>query len=153
MQWRLNCLHVFSTFIIAIFNFSLSTIYAQTATPITNTTSVQNPDVIISYRDANQTLPTGTLTIYGKSSDNAATDCLVSSPLNEERPYQNVSGTGSAGNDDNSKWTLIFDLYYTIINEGLNEIVSRIICFQDDGTNRIAFNSISVTGVQPEDSE
>ncbi|MGI8833728.1 MAG: hypothetical protein ACR2IS_13970 [Nitrososphaeraceae archaeon] len=65
-----------STFIIAMISLSSSTIYAQTATPITNTTSVQNPEVIITYPNANQTLPTGTLTIYGKSSDKAATDCL-----------------------------------------------------------------------------
>jgi hypothetical protein len=154
MQWRLNSLHIFSAFIIGIFSLSSLIIYAQTATPITNTTSsLQKPEIVITYPDVNQTIPTGTLTIYGKSSDNAATHCLVSSLLNEERPYQNATGTGPAGKDDYSKWTFTFDPYYTIINEGLNEIVSRIICFQDDGTNRTAFNSINVTGAQPEDRE
>jgi hypothetical protein len=108
-------------------------------------------EVAITYPDANQTLPTGTLAMYGTSSDNATTRCIVSALLNDERPYQNVTATGPTSNDDYSKWTFTFDPYYTLIKQGSNELVARIICEDDGGTNSTAFNKMNVTGVQPEE--
>lgn len=108
------------------------------------------PEVTITYPDANQTLPTGTLAMYGTSSDNATARCIVSALLNDERPYQNVTATGPASKDDYSKWTFTFDPYYTLIKQGSNELVARIIC-EDGGTNSTAFNKMNVTGVQPEE--
>jgi hypothetical protein len=108
-------------------------------------------EVAITYPDANQTLPTGTLAMYGTSSDNATTRCIVSALLNDERPYQNVTATGPTSNDDYSKWTFTFDPYYTLIKQGSNELVARIICEHDGGTNSTAFNKMNVTGVQPEE--
>jgi hypothetical protein len=125
----------------SIFLFS----YAQTSPSSTE------PEVVITYPDENQTIPTGTLAIFGTSSDNATTRCIVSALLNDERPYQNVTATGPASGDDYSKWTFTFDPYYTLIEEGPNEMVSKIICENDGGANSTAFNKVNVTGVAPEE--
>jgi hypothetical protein len=108
-------------------------------------------EVVITYPDENQTLPTGTLAIFGTSSDNAKTRCTVSALLNDERPYQNVTASGPASGDDYSKWTFTFDPYYTLIKEGQNEIVSKIVCENNGGANSTAFNKVNVTGVAPEE--
>jgi hypothetical protein len=121
--------------------------YAQTS----SSSSSPEPEVVITYPDENQTLPTGTLAIFGTSSDNAKTRCTVSALLNDERPYQNVTASGPASGDDYSKWTFTFDPYYTLIKEGQNEIVSKIVCDNDGGTNSTAFNKLNVTGVAPEE--
>ena len=109
---------------------------------IINAQMIEKPVVTITFPDPNQKVKPGTLTVYGTSSDNAL--------LNEERPYQNVTATGPEGKDDYSKWTFTFDPYYTIIEAGQNEIVSRISCTQDDGTNSTSFNKINVTAPQAE---
>lgn len=113
--------------------------------------SSTEPEVVITYPDENQTLPTGTLAIFGTSSDNAKTRCTVSALLNDERPYQNVTASGPASGDDYSKWTFTFDPYYTLIKEGQNEIVSKIVCENNGGANSTAFNKVNVTGVAPEE--
>ena len=113
--------------------------------------SSAKPEVTITYPDANQTLPTGTLAMFGTSSDNATARCLVSALLNDERPYQNVTATGPASGDDYSKWTFTFDPYYTLVKPGSNEIVAKIVCQHDGGTNSTAFNKMNVTGAEPEE--
>ena len=110
----------------------------------------QKPQIKITYPDADQHIPSGRLTIYGTSSDSRLTLCQVFVLLNDERPYQNATATGREGKDDYSKWTFTFDPYYTIIEAGQNEIVSRISCTQDDGTNSTSFNKINVTAPQTE---
>jgi hypothetical protein len=115
------------------------------------TASSAKPEVTITYPDANQTLPTGTLAMFGTSSDNATARCLVSALLNDERPYQNVTATGPASKDDYSKWTFTFDPYYTLVKPGSNELVARIVCQYDGGTNSTAFNKMNVTGAAPEE--
>jgi hypothetical protein len=113
--------------------------------------TLSRPEVTITYPDANQTLPTGTLAMFGTSSDNATARCLVSALLNDERPYQNVTATGPASKDDYSKWTFTFDPYYTLVKPGSNEVVARIMCQYDGGSNSTAFNKMNVTGVAPEE--
>ena len=113
--------------------------------------SSTEPEVVITYPDENQTLPTGTLAIFGTSSDNAKTRCTVSALLNDEMPYQNVTASGPASGDDYSKWTFTFDPYYTLIKVGQNEIVSKIVCENNGGANSTAFNKVNVTGVAPEE--
>ena len=134
--------------------FSLSTLSPSSMFLLSDaqtSSSSTEPEVVITYPDENQTLPTGTLAIFGTSSDNANTRCTVSALLNDERPYQNVTASGPASRDDYSKWTFTFDPYYTLIKEGPNEIVSKIVCVNDDGGNSTAFNKLNVTGVAPEE--
>jgi hypothetical protein len=107
----------------------------------------QKPQIKITYPDADQHIPSGRLTIYGTSSDSHLTLCQVFVLLNDERPYQNATATGREGKDDYSKWTFTFDPYYSLIREGTNELVSKVICHYNDGTNSTSHNKINVTGV------
>ena len=61
--------------------------------------------VKITSPKANQTVPIGTLTIYGTSSDTPDTNCKVFVDWNNTKPMQNVTGIGPGGLDDYSKWT------------------------------------------------
>jgi hypothetical protein len=112
---------------------------------IINAQMIEEPHVNISYPDPGQKVKAGSLTIYGTSSDNALRPCYVSALLNDERPYQNVTANGPEGADDYSKWTFTFDPYYALIEEGQNEMVSKIVCLQNDDTNSTAFNKLEVT--------
>lgn len=106
----------------------------------------QKPQVKITYPEADQHIPSGKLTIYGTSSDSHLKLCQVFILLNDEKPYQNATATGREGKDDFSKWTFTFDPYYSLIREGENELVSKVICHHNDGTNSTSYNKISVTG-------
>lgn len=108
---------------------------------------VQDPKVEITYPEAYQHIPSGRLKVYGISSDNNSAPCQVFVLINDQRPYQNATGTGSEGKDDYSKWTFTFDPYYSLVRDGSNQIVSKIVCQYNDGTNSAAYNKIYVTGV------
>jgi mannuronan 5-epimerase len=124
-----------------------------------NNTFVENklvaaPEVTIKYPAAGQNVLPGTLTIYGVSSDNATASCQVSVLLNNKEPYQNAIATSPQGNDDYSKWTFTFDPRYSVIQEGVNEIASRIICQSeedDNGVNPTGYNKINVSALRLED--
>jgi hypothetical protein len=135
----------------SVFLISDAQTNSTSASPAAAPSQATKPEVTITYPDANQTLPTGTLAMFGTSSDNATARCLVSALLNDERPYQNVTATGPASGDDYSKWTFTFDPYYTLVKPGSNELVARIMCQLDDGTNSTAFNKMNVTGAEPEE--
>ena len=106
----------------------------------------QKPQVKITYPEADQHIPTGRLAIYGTSSDSHLTLCQVFVLLNDERPYQNATATGREGKDDYSKWTFTFHPYYSLIRNGANELVSKVICHYNDGANSTSYNKINVTG-------
>lgn len=108
---------------------------------------VQDPKVEITYPEAYQHIPSGRLKVYGISSDSNSTLCQVFILINDQRPYQNATGTGPQGKDDYSKWTFTFDPYYSLVRDGSNQIVSKIVCQYNDGTNSAAYNKIYVTGV------
>lgn len=115
---------------------------------------VASPEVTIKYPAPGQNVLPGTLTIYGLSSDNATATCQVSVLLNNKEPYQNALGTGPQGNDDYSKWTFTFDPRYSVIQEGVNEIASRIICHSeqdDNGVNPTGYGKINVSALRLED--
>ena len=112
-------------------------IYAETA--------IEKPEINITFPDPDQQVPIGRLAIYGTSSDNASNTCQVSALLNLQRPYQNVTASGPQGIHDYSKWKFTFDPYYTMIEEGQNEIAAKIVCIQNDDTNSSAFHKLSVT--------
>jgi mannuronan 5-epimerase len=124
-----------------------------------NNTFVENklvaaPEVTIKYPAQGQNVLPGTLTIYGLSSDNATASCQVSVLLNNKEPYQNALATGPQGNDDYSKWTFTFDPSYSVIQEGVNEIASRIICQSEEGDNGVnptGYNKINVSALKLED--
>jgi hypothetical protein len=112
---------------------------------IINAQMVEDPKIEISSPDPDQEVDAGILTIYGTSSDNALRPCHVSVVLNELWPYRNVTATGPEGSSDYSKWKFTFDPYYTMIEEGQNEIAAKIVCTQNDDTNSTAINKLYVT--------
>jgi hypothetical protein len=108
---------------------------------------IQKPQVKITYPDMQQNIPSGRLKMYGISSDNHATLCQVHALLNDQKPYQNTTATGPEGKDDYSKWTYTFDPYYSLVRNGTNQLVSKIVCHYNDGTNSTAYNKLNVTGM------
>jgi hypothetical protein len=108
---------------------------------------VQKPQVKITYPDMQQNIPLGRLKMYGISSDNHATLCQVQALLNDQKPYQNTTATGPGGKGDYSKWTYTFDPYYSLVRNGTNQLVSKIVCHYNDGTNSTAYNKLNVTGM------
>lgn len=108
---------------------------------------VQDPKVEITYPEAYQHIPSGRLKVYGISSDDASRSCKIFILLNDDKPYQDANARGPEGKDDYSKWTFTFDPYYSLVRDGSNQIVSKIVCQYNDGTNSAAYNKIYVTGV------
>ena len=90
------------------------------------------------------------LTISGKSSDDASTDCDVSVVLNSETPYQRASPIDDSGTNNYSNWTFTFTPSYGVPKEGENEMTSRISCLAYPN-NYTKFSSVNITGV-PQDS-
>ena len=111
---------------------------------------IERPKVTITNPDANQEVPVGNLTIYGTSSDDASRSCKVLTLLNDDKPYQDALARGPGGRDDYSKWTFTFDPYSSLIKQGQNEIVSKVVCMQEGAANSnnlsVSHNKINVTG-------
>jgi hypothetical protein len=111
---------------------------------------VERPKITTTYPDAKEEVPVGNLTIYGTSSDDALKSCHILILLNDDKPYQRALATGPVGKDDYSKWTFTFDPYSSLIKQGNNEIVSKIVCNQQGVTKSnnlsASYNKINVTG-------
>ena len=90
------------------------------------------------------------LTISGKSSDDASTDCDVSAVLNSETPYQRASPIDDSETNNYSNWTFTFTPSYGVPKEGENEMTSRISCLAYPN-NYTKFSSVNITGV-PQDT-
>jgi hypothetical protein len=93
----------------------------------------------------------------GVSTDNLISVCEVYMILNEIKPYQRVNPTGNnvTGNRDYSTWNYTFTPEYATIQEGNNQIVSKITCIDRSGIsskNLTKFNSLNVTGIRIEDN-
>jgi hypothetical protein len=131
---------------LGIFSSSLSS-YAS----VIHAEIVESLKVTITYPDAKQEVPVGNLTIYGTSSDDASRSCHILILLNDDKPYQSALATGPEGKDDYSRWTFTFDPYSSLIKQGKNEIVSKIVCIPQGVTNSnnnlpASYNKINVTG-------
>ena len=89
------------------------------------------------------------LTISGKSSDDASTDCDVSAVLNSETPYQRASPIDDSEANNYSNWTFTFTPSYGVPKEGENEMTSRISCLAYPN-NYTKFTSVNITGAPQE---
>jgi hypothetical protein len=119
-------------------------------TSVIHAQMVERHKVTITYPDAKEEVPVGNLTIYGTSSDDALRSCHILVLINDDKPYQSALATGPEGKDDYSRWTFTFDPYSSLIKQGKNEIVSKIVCSQQGVTNSnnlsASYNKINVTG-------
>ena len=96
-----------------------------------------------------QKVPVGELTISGMSADNQTTNCEVYVDVNDQKPFQNATATGSGRASDYSTWTFIYTDKYYLIQEGLNELTAKLSCI--DNNNNAAkvtkWYSVNIVGV------
>jgi hypothetical protein len=124
--------------------------YAQNTTTAgngtTTTTSQQHvPKIKITSPTRGQQLSVGKdLTISGTSIANATSNCQVSVIVNNVKPYQNATATGTDGAADYSKWNFVLTSKYTTIKPGQNRITAKYECANNPASK--GFSSVNVTG-------
>jgi hypothetical protein len=93
-----------------------------------------------------QKIPVGELEVAGTSTDNNLTDCQVYVDINDIKPMQNTTASGSDGQNDYSNWTFTYTSEYHLISEGINELTSKLSCIHNPA-NVTKYYSVNVTGV------
>ena len=91
-------------------------------------------------------IPVGNLTIFAVCTDNEKSDCTVLVDWNNEKPFQKVKAAGPYGEDDYSSWTYTYSSSYHTINNGLNDLTSKLECLENSKVTT-KWHSINVTGV------
>ena len=113
---------------------------------ITNVTVPQKMGVKIISPLKNTTVPTGQLIIHGISSDSPKINCRVFAYWNDLKPMQNVTANGPAGPNDYSNWTFTYNESYHNITAGINELTSKITCYDNPTNITSKYYSVNVTG-------
>src|ERR687893_752656 len=80
------------------------------------------------------------------SDDNNLTDCRVYVDINDIKPMQNTTASGSDGQNDCSNWTFTYNSEYHLISEGINELTAKLSCIHNPA-NVTKYYSVNVTGV------
>jgi hypothetical protein len=140
---------LFALFTLLVFVILAVPIFVYAQSNSTNTTnSSQRIGVKITSPKANQTVPIGELTVNGTSSDSPQTNCQVFVDLNDTKPMQNVTGVGVGGPKDYSNWTFTYTQNYHVIDKGMNELTSKISCYDNSGAGNATtkYYSINITG-------
>jgi hypothetical protein len=91
-------------------------------------------------------IPVGNLTIFGVSTDNEKSDCTVLVDWNNEKPFQKAKAAGPYGEDDYSSWTFTYSSSYHPIENGLNDLTSKLECLENSKVTT-KWHTINVTGV------
>jgi hypothetical protein len=104
------------------------------------------PSIDITSHSSGQQVEVGPLTISGTSSDTPSTNCEVYADWNDSKPFGKAVAAGPGGPDDYSKWTFTYDTGYRLINNGTNNLTSKISCV-DEPTNSTKWSSINLIGV------
>ena len=126
-----------------------SIVGAQNESPSSNDANVTSPHkmgVKIISPLKNSTVPIGQLIINGTSSDTPITNCMVFADWNDLKPMQNVTAKGRGGVNDYSNWTYTYNESYHNIASGINELTSKITCYDDPGNITKKYYSVNVTG-------
>ena len=111
-----------------------------------NVTAPHKLGVKITSPLKNATVPAGQLTISGISSDTAITNCMVSIDWNDLKPMQNVTANGPGGATDYSNWTYTYNESYHNISAGINELTSKITCYDNPSNITKKYYSVNITG-------
>jgi F5/8 type C domain len=117
--------------------------------PFLTNTYAQTPNLVgvrITSHTTGQQVPVGQLTISGTSTDNPTTDCQVSVDVNDVKPLQNATATGPGGVNDYSTWQFTYTEDYQLIQEGVNELTSKLSCLSNP-TNIARYYSVNIIGV------
>ncbi|MGB8160935.1 MAG: hypothetical protein WCE93_12375, partial [Nitrososphaeraceae archaeon] len=96
-----------------------------------------------------KSVPVGSLTIMGTSTDDENSNCTVFVDWNNEKPFQKAIATGPYGEGDYSSWTYTYSPSYHNIINGTNNLTSKLEC-QKNSVITSKWNSINVTGIQSE---
>jgi hypothetical protein len=126
-----------------------SIVGAQNESPSSNDANVTSPHkmgVKIISPLKNSTVPIGQLIINGTSSDIPITNCIVSTDWNDLKPMQNVTAKGPGGANDYSNWTYTYNKNYHNITAGINELTSKITCYDNPSNITKKYYSVNVTG-------
>jgi hypothetical protein len=126
--------------IICFYTDSNNFIYAQ------NQLSDPSAGVKITSPATDQKIPVGELEVAGTSTDNNLTDCRVYVDINDIKPMQNTTASGSDGQNDYSNWTFTYTSEYHLISEGINELTAKLSCIHNPA-NVTKYYSVNVTGV------
>jgi hypothetical protein len=121
----------------------------QSATP--QPTDTQQPTIEITSHQDGDEIQVGELTIQGISSDDEENNCQVYADVNDVKPLQNATAAGIGGKNDFSRWTFTYTQDYQLIEEGVNELTSKISCFSSESptaTPLSKWHSVNVTGVK-----
>ena len=111
-----------------------------------NATGPHKMGVKISSPLINSTVPVGQLIINGISSDTSITNCMVFADWNDLKPMQNVTAKGPGGANDYSNWTYTYNESYHNITAGINELTSKITCYDNPSNITKKYYSVNVTG-------
>ena len=122
---------------------SLSAAQNQTSS---NTTVAHKIGVKIISPLKNTTVSAGQLIIHGISSDTPKINCRVYADWNDLKPMQNVTANGPAGPNDYSNWTYTYNESYHNISAGINELTSKITCYDNPSNITSKYYSVNVTG-------
>jgi hypothetical protein len=86
------------------------------------------------------------LEILGVSSSNPGYVCHVSVIINDVKPYQKTTPTGSNVENNYSIWKYVVNPDYTTMREGDNKITARLLCSDDNGQDMRKWDSVTVVG-------
>lgn len=111
-----------------------------------NVTGSQKMGVKIISQSKNSTVPRGQLIVNGISSDTLKINCKVFVDWNDLKPMQNVSAKGQGGPNDYSNWTYTYNESYHNITAGINELTSKITCYDNPSNITTKYYSVNVTG-------
>jgi hypothetical protein len=126
-----------------------SIVGAQNESPSSNDANVTSPHkmgVKIISPLKNSTVPIGQLIINGTSSDTPITNCMVFADWNDLKPMQNVTARGPGGVNDYWNWTYTYNKTYHNITAGINELTSKITCYDNPSNITKKYYSVNVTG-------
>jgi hypothetical protein len=126
-----------------------SIVGAQNESPSSKNANVTSPHkmgVKIISPLKNSTVPVGQLIINGTSSDTPITNCMVFADWNDLKPMQNVTAKGPGGVNDYSNWTYTYNKTYHNITAGINELTSKITCYDNPSNITKKYYSVNVTG-------
>ena len=71
---------------------------------------------------------------------------MVFADWNDLKPMQNVTANGPGGATDYSNWTYTYNESYHNITAGINELTSKITCYDNHSNITSKYYSVNVTG-------
>jgi hypothetical protein len=120
---------------------------AETLSELSQSDSTLGLKIITPPND--KSVPVGSLTIMGMSTDDENSNCTVFVDWNNQKPFQKAIATGPYGEGDYSSWTYTYSPSYHNIINGTNNLTSKLEC-QKNSVITSKWNSINVTGIQSE---